>query len=320
LADESLSPIEKDACSELRPMSWEMVRAMHRGGTTVGSHTRSHAVLTREDARHHGYASIALNAAIRTLKRHGFVPVLASGRSLREVTDRCGRFRLCAGVAEYGSVMWVTGETVCLASGEELAQLRRLRDILSRMENAIVDPAYEHSVRVFQYRGALRRAMPLEWMDDLLRANGLDRLRVIAGEDQLDVVGSDCNKGRAVLLLQQRLRARELHAAGDTMEDVSVLGLADRAYAPANVRGDVVAAMGSRALFVARHRRQRGLLEIAHVAAHGRSRSCQACEPEPPAGDDATLLRVFGIRDRSRVGRLRDLVGRGALRHFLVSQ
>jgi peptidoglycan/xylan/chitin deacetylase (PgdA/CDA1 family) len=26
-----------------------MVRAMHRGGTTVGSHTRSHAVLTRED-------------------------------------------------------------------------------------------------------------------------------------------------------------------------------------------------------------------------------------------------------------------------------
>jgi peptidoglycan/xylan/chitin deacetylase (PgdA/CDA1 family) len=47
---ESLSPIEKDACPELRPMSWDMVRAMHRGGTTVGSHTRSHAVLTREDS------------------------------------------------------------------------------------------------------------------------------------------------------------------------------------------------------------------------------------------------------------------------------
>jgi peptidoglycan/xylan/chitin deacetylase (PgdA/CDA1 family) len=46
---ESLSPIPEGALPELRPMSWDMVRAMHRAGTIVGSHTRSHAVLTRED-------------------------------------------------------------------------------------------------------------------------------------------------------------------------------------------------------------------------------------------------------------------------------
>jgi peptidoglycan/xylan/chitin deacetylase (PgdA/CDA1 family) len=47
---EADSPIGEGAFPELLPMSWEMVRTLHREGTTIGSHTRSHAVLTREDA------------------------------------------------------------------------------------------------------------------------------------------------------------------------------------------------------------------------------------------------------------------------------
>jgi peptidoglycan/xylan/chitin deacetylase (PgdA/CDA1 family) len=46
---ESQSAIDEKAFPELRPMSWEMVRELHRGGTTIGSHTRTHAVLTREE-------------------------------------------------------------------------------------------------------------------------------------------------------------------------------------------------------------------------------------------------------------------------------
>lgn len=46
---ESLTSIDESAFPDLRPMSWEMLREMHRAGTTIGSHTRSHAVLTRED-------------------------------------------------------------------------------------------------------------------------------------------------------------------------------------------------------------------------------------------------------------------------------
>ena len=34
----------------LRPLSWEMLATMQRGGITVGSHTRTHALLTREPA------------------------------------------------------------------------------------------------------------------------------------------------------------------------------------------------------------------------------------------------------------------------------
>jgi peptidoglycan/xylan/chitin deacetylase (PgdA/CDA1 family) len=61
------SPIDESAFPELRPMSWEMVREMHRGGTTIGSHTRSHAVLTREDpSQVHEEAA----ASRRDLERH----------------------------------------------------------------------------------------------------------------------------------------------------------------------------------------------------------------------------------------------------------
>lgn len=46
---ESLTSIDEGAFPELRPLSWSMLLEMHRGGITIGSHTRSHAVLSRED-------------------------------------------------------------------------------------------------------------------------------------------------------------------------------------------------------------------------------------------------------------------------------
>lgn len=46
---ESLTSIDESAFPDLRPMSWDMLREMRREGTTIGSHTRSHAVLTREE-------------------------------------------------------------------------------------------------------------------------------------------------------------------------------------------------------------------------------------------------------------------------------
>lgn len=69
---ESLSSIDERAFPELRPMSWEMLRELHREGTIIGSHTRSHAVLTREDpTRVHEEAA----ASRRDLERHLGAPV-----------------------------------------------------------------------------------------------------------------------------------------------------------------------------------------------------------------------------------------------------
>jgi peptidoglycan/xylan/chitin deacetylase (PgdA/CDA1 family) len=45
---ESHVPFRKDLLAEMAPLSWEMIQAMHRGGMTVGSHTKSHLLLTSE--------------------------------------------------------------------------------------------------------------------------------------------------------------------------------------------------------------------------------------------------------------------------------
>lgn len=40
---------EEADLAELAPLKWEMVAQMHRAGVTIGAHSRSHALLTRED-------------------------------------------------------------------------------------------------------------------------------------------------------------------------------------------------------------------------------------------------------------------------------
>jgi len=42
--------IDTDRLDGLKPLSWAMLAEMQRGGLTVGSHTRTHALLTRESA------------------------------------------------------------------------------------------------------------------------------------------------------------------------------------------------------------------------------------------------------------------------------
>jgi peptidoglycan/xylan/chitin deacetylase (PgdA/CDA1 family) len=41
-------PVEKNLQADTLPMSWEMIEAMHQSGMTIGSHTKSHLLLTSE--------------------------------------------------------------------------------------------------------------------------------------------------------------------------------------------------------------------------------------------------------------------------------
>ena len=91
-----------------------------------------------------------------------------------------------------------------------------------------------------------------------------------------------------------------------------MLDLADRAYAPRNVQRSAAAGLDGR-LFIARRKRQQGLLEIARRASHGTSRSCPRCSEANGDDADAELLSAFGIRDHTTVARIMRLVGPGAL-------
>src|SRR5204863_4375402 len=44
--------------------------------------------------------------AIRALTSHGYRPVIASGRSLGEVRERCAHYGMAGGVAEYGAAVY----------------------------------------------------------------------------------------------------------------------------------------------------------------------------------------------------------------------
>ncbi len=260
--------------------------------------------------------------AIRTMKAHNFLPVVVTGRSLMEVLDRSRTFGLTAGAAEYGSVIWIDSEPapISLTPENQMEQLRRLKSILLDTDDVIVDLAYEHSVRAFLYKGGSRWAVPLDRMKKILKRAGLNHLRIVPGEAQLDVVGIDCNKGKALMRLREMLGAREVHAVGDTIEDVAMFEVSDHAYAPSNVQTAAVKKFGDPSLYIAKRKRECGLLEVARVAAHGNNRTCKLCERPSIRAQDLELVRAFGIRDRSHLKKIFDLIRPGALHHFIVSQ
>jgi peptidoglycan/xylan/chitin deacetylase (PgdA/CDA1 family) len=45
---EAEDPIDEDACQPLQALTWERLDAIHRAGIRIGSHTRSHVLMTKE--------------------------------------------------------------------------------------------------------------------------------------------------------------------------------------------------------------------------------------------------------------------------------
>jgi len=260
--------------------------------------------------------------AVRTLARHGFQIVLATGRSLADVIERSRILRLRGGVAEYGSVVWERGRegTATLVTPREMEQLRKLRAILADQGEISVDPGHEYSVRAFQPAKASRRRVAAFWLEQILRRWKLDELRVIQGNSVTDVVGRSVNKGAGLLYLRRSFNAREVHAVGDTHEDVPLFLAADHSYAPANAGPGLARKMRNGDLFVAKGKTQRGLFQIATRIAHGRNRRCPLC-----AGADqwsepvAILVKALGLRDRNRFQKIADLIDHDMLKNFYAS-
>ena len=48
VALENQVSFRKDLLHEMAPLTWDMIESMHRAGMTIGSHTKSHLLLTRE--------------------------------------------------------------------------------------------------------------------------------------------------------------------------------------------------------------------------------------------------------------------------------
>lgn len=223
--------------------------------------------------------------ALRALLAHGFRAVVATGRSLDEVRERCLAYGLAGGVAEYGSVVYHGGVVEDLVAQIDQEALNRVRARLRTEPGVVVDADYRHIVRARAARGGAVPTGPAA------RALGADaaRVTVISGAGQTDFVATSVDKGAGLAVLADRVGAEVAWAIGDSAADLPMLRLAAAAYAPANaderVRASGVAVLGKPyAAGVA--------AAVAELIGHKPGR-CETCCPPPHAARTRTMLTLL---------------------------
>ncbi|HLK45677.1 MAG TPA: hypothetical protein VKT18_06790, partial [Acidimicrobiales bacterium] len=232
--------------------------------------------------------------ALRALRAHGYRTVLATGRSVGEVRDRCVRFGLHGGVAEYGSALYVRATDAVheLVDDDQRGALASARERLGREGGVVLADGFASSVRAYVVTASgRRRALPAGLVDEVRRA-AHGRLWAIQGVAQTDLVPFGVDKGRGVLALLELLDGpgvRPVLCVGDSEPDLAMLRLAPRARVPANA-----ATLAGAGVVATRRVAQRGLAEaVDGLVGHGTA-PCATCTPRP-LGTPATALVVAAL-------------------------
>jgi adenine/guanine phosphoribosyltransferase-like PRPP-binding protein len=237
--------------------------------------------------------------ALRALGAHGYRPVVATGRSLDEVRDRCLDLDLAGGVAEYGSVAYraCDGRTIDLVDPADRAALDGLRDIFRATRGIHVDTGHRHSVRAG--RTTPGGPVPADAMAAALAALGPDRnrLQIIHGQRQTDVVARPVTKAAGLFALCELLGTRDVGLAiGDTGNDLPMLAIAEHSYAPGNAAPEVRDA----GIHILRSSYAAGLSTAVGALLGHRPGGCQACTTADPSGEVRLMLSII---DAQRAGK-----------------
>jgi hypothetical protein len=242
--------------------------------------------------------------AVRALTSHGYRPVIASGRSLGEVRERCAHYGMAGGVAEYGAAVYdhVSGRARILLEDDEHLLMDELRNALRGMRGVFVDPAYRHSIRAYEVGAGGMHGLDRDGTARALERSGAaGRVRAIPSRSQTDFVPARIDKGVGLVALAAELGAGGEDggggsllalAVGDSSGDLPMLDLAERRFAPANadaaLRTSEVSGLAGTEIMgqpVAA-----GLLEaVAAVLGHDPA-ECEVCCPPRHSGHDARLL------------------------------
>jgi len=190
----------------------------------------------------------AAASALRALRLHGHRPLLATGRSTLEVQDRCARYGLDAGVAEYGCATFdaATGGVTSLVDEAGAAALDAAREHLGSLAHVELSSSYRIAIRAFRVRSGRRVALSAGEVEAVVSAAG-HALVAHPGIAQTDFVPAGIDKARAVTALLASLGAgpRADVAVGDSVGDLTMLAGAMRGFVPAHSRelatGTVVA-------------------------------------------------------------------------------
>lgn len=248
--------------------------------------------------------TLAAMRALRALRAHGYRVLLATGRSLPEVRDRCAAYRLAGGVAEYGAVAYdaaakestpipeaVTGD----ARAALVAELQANPDLR-------IDSLYRWCARVSEAApGAGSRGLRGLALSSVAAAHSA--FVPVLGEAQTDFVPAGVEKSLGVRALMKQLGAADepvALAVGDTSMDLGILRMAELGLAPAHASTAVRAAGVRRT----RAAYQAGLAEaVARLIEH-RPGSCVRCAPPQLTSAELFLATLLSAGERGRRGLL----------------
>lgn len=261
-----------------------------------------------------GYSGLTPASALslRALLAHGYLPVLATGRSLPEVRERCAAWGLLGGVAEYGAVVHIAaGDRVeTLVDASAAAAVERARRALAARPGVTVGRDHRHVVRAWR-RDADGRRTGLSPSDvNAARiAAGAAVLRCVPGESQTDLVPAGVNKGDGLRKLLHALgrpdeRQPLAFAVGDGPEDEAMLAMAAMAAMPAHGAREL-RARGARKT---RRSYQAGLAEaVGRLLGHPPG-ACSVCAPDDPGATAQAVRAILGAREAGRIGLMRAAV------------
>ena len=237
--------------------------------------------------------------ALRALRAHGYRVLLATGRSLPEVRDRCAAYRLPGGVAEYGAVIYdaASDESTPLPPEHDGTLAATIRALPS----TDIDPRYRHCVRAFHRSShGNRTALDPGTVHDLVTQH--PTYTPVPGDAQTDFLPAGLDKLQGIRALTGLLDDADVPlalAVGDTHTDVAMLCAARLGLAPGNARRPAMRAGG---IEVLTRSYQAGLAQAVERLLGHRAGACPACRaPEPPAAERA-LLALLAIPEAGRRG------------------
>ena len=226
--------------------------------------------------------------ALRALVAHGYRPVLATGRSVADVRDRCVAFGLAGGVAEYGCAVFHDGETIDLRPPWARALLDRIRDELARCPGVRVDPRQAYAVRAAVGHGPV----PTELLAGI-PALANPEAQVIHGQGQTDITVTGIDKGSGLRALAGLLGQPGCAlAVGDSQPDLPLLACAPLARAPRNAR---LGADGGGIKLTGRAY-QAGLAQACAELLGHRPGRCPVCRPPAFGPRTRAVLAILDLR------------------------
>ena len=257
--------------------------------------------------------TVAGATALRSLLVHGYQPLLATGRNLEDLRDRCESYGLAGGVAEYGALVYQsrTGTVTELVSARARADLARLRAELARIPGVHIDPGHRLTLRAYREVSGERRGVEQPAAEAAVRSVGLaGRVRVVPGDTQTDFVPVEVDKsvGLRHLLagLAHSAERRPLAlAVGDGPADGRMLAMATLGLAPRN--GHPALRRYGAGRTSASY--QAGLGQAVSALLGHPAGSCATCRvPALPAGTRA-LVALMSVMEAGRVGMPARLAG-----------